>query len=223
MCISKTFEFKQIHQAARLNKVTVNDFLTAALAVAVKRYCSDKQPGSADRLFNLCVPVNVRWARYETFEQVKLENKIAAVVIKIPLADTCSESLCSVPIVTSQLRDCFPKLYSEHLISNLSTLLLPESVNKVFVDLASLPPTLAFSNVPGPLVKLSYKGTESLSGFMGYSSRGKCGLAVTALSHSGQIGFTVVADTGVMTDPEKLRDFFEQAIEEAIAFQPTAH
>ena len=35
LAISKHYEFKAIHQAARTNKVTVNDFLTAALAVAV--------------------------------------------------------------------------------------------------------------------------------------------------------------------------------------------
>ena len=95
-------------------------------------------------------------------------------------------------------------------------MLLPESLNKIFVDIASLPPTLAFSNVPGPLEKLSYKGSESLSGYLGYSSRGKCGLAVTACSHSGKLGFTVVSDTGVIQDPAKIRDLFEIAIQEAI-------
>ena len=95
-------------------------------------------------------------------------------------------------------------------------LLFPRFVCKVLVDAGTLPPTLAFSNVPGPLKKLSYKGCETLASYCGFIVAGKCGLSVNIISYTEKISFTIVSDTAVLEDPTRLKLILETAIREYI-------
>lgn len=118
--------------------------------------------------------------------------------------------------VTSTLRSGFAKVYASYLINMISGAILPKAVCKIMVETFTLPPTLAFSNVPGPLQKISYKGSETLFSSCGLICGGRCGIAVGVLSYAGEISFSIVSDTGVLEDSHRLTSHMEKAIKEYI-------
>jgi hypothetical protein len=66
---SKVFNFDEVKEASRSLSITINDLMTSALSMAVKRYFQAKGGPSADaQAINIAVPVSMRWSGYETFE-----------------------------------------------------------------------------------------------------------------------------------------------------------
>lgn len=84
------------------------------------------------------------------------------------------------------------------------------------VDMVTLTPTLAFSNLPGPLKRISYKGNETIQSYCALVVAGRCGLSVGIVSYCEKFSFTVVADTAVTDKPERLKELLEEALQEYI-------
>jgi NRPS condensation-like uncharacterized protein len=219
--ISDHFETAEIKATSKALKVTINDLMTSSLSVAVSRYFKEKDPASNHTRLNVALPANIRWSRYERFEDVKLENKFAPYPLTIPLSENIEEALPAVSKVTATLRSGFAKVYASYIINFISGLILPRFVCKKMVDIVTLPPTLAFSNVPGPLKRISYKGNETLSSYMAIVIAGRCGLAIGILSYCEKLSFSVVSDTAVMRDPCRLKELLEEAIKEYIELGKT--
>ena len=207
--ISDLFSFAEIKATSKTLKVTINDLMTSSLSVAVSRYFKEKDPASNNKLLNVALPANIRWGPYEKFDDVKLENKFAPYPLTIPLSENIGEALPAVSKITATLRSGFAKVYASYIINLISGNILPRFICKQMVDIVTLPPTLAFSNVPGPLKRISYKGNETLSSYMAIVIAGRCGLAVGVLSYCEKLTFSVVSDTAVMKDPRRFKDLLE--------------
>lgn len=85
--LSEQMTFADIKLASKLLKITINDLITSSLSVAVSRYFREKDPGTNHTRLNLVLPANIRWSRYETFDEVKCENKFAPYPLTIPLSE----------------------------------------------------------------------------------------------------------------------------------------
>jgi hypothetical protein len=127
-----------------------------------------------------------------------------------------SKALPAVTRVMKTVKSGFGKVYASYLVNRLGGLLLPNFFSRWLVDQLTLAPTLAFSNVPGPLEKLAFKGSETICSYCGFIVAGRCGLGVGMMSYSGGLAFTVVSDVAVCKEPARLRDLLEQAIREYI-------
>lgn len=86
--ISDHFKTEDIKDASKALKVTINDLMTSSLSVAVSRYFKEKDPASNHTKLNIALPANIRWSRYERFDDVKLENKFAPYPLTIPLSES---------------------------------------------------------------------------------------------------------------------------------------
>jgi|688.fasta_scaffold486860_1 hypothetical protein len=165
---------------------------------------------------NIAMPANIRWSRYERNEDVKLENKFAPYPLTIPLLSDPHLALKEVSKKTSKLRSGFNKVYAAYMSGFLCGLLLPKFICKMIVNQGTIAPTVAFSNVPGPLHKLSYKGTVTKSSYCGFNCAGRCGLSVNILSYCEHVSFSIVSDTAVLKDPTRLKELMTDAINEYI-------
>jgi NRPS condensation-like uncharacterized protein len=58
--ISDRFMFSEIKDTSRALKVTINDLMTSALAVAVKKYFIKHGDSNSDSI-NILIPANIRW------------------------------------------------------------------------------------------------------------------------------------------------------------------
>ena len=101
------------------------------------------------------MPANIRFKHYETVEELKLENKFAAINLKIPLLDNIDDAVKSVPKVTSTLRNAFGEVYATYALSYYGIMFCPYWITNWFIQYSTSPFTLAFSNTPG-LVKPLY-------------------------------------------------------------------
>ena len=87
---------------------------------------------------------------------------------------------------------------------------------KAVAETGSLQATLAFSNVPGVIKQISYKGCATVGTYTAINCSGKCAIAINAISYCAGVTFSVTADTAVMDDPSELKDLIANAMNEYI-------
>jgi hypothetical protein len=46
---------------------------------------------------NICIPANIRFEHYKSLEEIKLENKISAIPLEIPLFSDVNEAIKYIP------------------------------------------------------------------------------------------------------------------------------
>lgn len=103
VALSDQLDFNEIKDASRALGVTINDMVTASLSTAIKKYFVLKGD-ERSRFIKICVPANIRWSHYKTFESVVLENRFAAIPMLIPLESDLDQALVRVGNVTAQLK-----------------------------------------------------------------------------------------------------------------------
>jgi hypothetical protein len=149
---------------------------------------------------------------YQTWEEVRMENKFAPVPLTIPLHDDPIAALGKVKKVTATLRTAFGKIYATYWLARVLGGLLPGFVVRAVAEMGSLPATLAFSNVPGVIKQISYKGCATVGTYTAINCSGKCAIAVNAISYCAGVTFSVTADTAVMDDPRELKDLLSEVM-----------
>jgi hypothetical protein len=88
---------------------------------------------------------------YETFDDVKMENKFAPIFMTIPLTEDPREAISKVSKITKALKKTFPQIYFLYVLSKVSSYILPDFLLGKTTDSLTRQFTLAFSNVPGML------------------------------------------------------------------------
>lgn len=81
---NKVFNFDEVKAASKVLGITINDLMTSALSIAIKKYFVSQGDEKAD-FINIAVPVSMRWEAYDTFDSVKCENKFSPMAVNIPL------------------------------------------------------------------------------------------------------------------------------------------
>ena len=66
--------------------------MISALSLATARLFKDRGDEKNKRI-RIAVPCNIRWKYYNTYEEVKLENKFAPMPVKVPLETEIENAL----------------------------------------------------------------------------------------------------------------------------------
>ena len=155
---------------------------------------------------------------YETFDEVKMENKFAPVFMTIPLLQDAKEAIAKVSKVTKALKKTFPQIYFLFVVSKYSSYLLPDFLMNRTSENLTKKFTLAFSNTPGMLQPIEVRNSKSTSMATAVIPAGKCGICVSIISFYKDVRVTVLADSGLMTQTEvhQLGSLIERAIQNYI-------
>jgi len=89
---SKEYNFAKIKATSRTLGVTINELMISALSLATARLFKDRGDEKNKRI-RIAVPCNIRWKYYNTYEEVKLENKFAPMPVKVPLETEIENAL----------------------------------------------------------------------------------------------------------------------------------
>ena len=190
-------DFSEVKNASKAFGCTINDVMTCALSNSLAKYF-EKRKDSHKRV-NIMIPANIRWEMYETFEEVRLENKFAPIPLTIPVEKDMLKTLSAVKRVTKQLKSQFAITYCMYVLGIVTGMLLPGFVCSLIADKASLPYTLAFSNTPGILKPVSFGNVPSL-GFHSYViPGGRIGICISVISYGGGFRLAMTADSSIMT------------------------
>lgn len=73
----------------------------------------------------MVIPANIRFKHYETFEDIKFENKFAPIPLRIPIEEDIKESLRVVPEITKTLRTKFFETYAMYAMSYYTSMFSP--------------------------------------------------------------------------------------------------
>ena len=73
--------------------------MTSCLSASVKEYFESKGDNSTQEV-NIVIPANIRFKHYPSIDELKLENKFAAVPLRIPLKGDIKEALKVIPKAT---------------------------------------------------------------------------------------------------------------------------
>jgi hypothetical protein len=116
----------------------------------------DKLGEGEDNSIQVLLPANIRFGFYPTREDVKVENKFAALPLKLPLITNMKDSYKQISRVTSKLKSSIGYVYTAYWITKFANIIGPRFLPRIFLHKASMKFTMAFSNTPGPIKGFFY-------------------------------------------------------------------
>lgn len=164
--------------------ISINDFVLCALTTTLNTIFKENNDPVEE--FKIVVPANIRFKFYPTKEEVKLENKFAAIPLTVPTTDKMETSYGKIKVVTGQLRKSLGLIYAVYALSFWSTLLTPRAAVLSTVQTITGKFTIGFSNTPGPIKPFVYK--DHTSGALIHNLKAQSYLMV-----AGELGFILCA------------------------------
>eukprot|EP00347_Sterkiella_histriomuscorum_P012286 403369170 len=214
--LGKFYEFSDVKQCARAQKITINDLITSCLSSSIKEYFVSKGDSRSDSI-NLVIPANIRFEHYKSLEELKLENKFAVVPLKIPLIEDINKSMKEIPKATKKLKTSFRDVYSTYFLTKLATKYFPSFFCQWYVNYTSQAFTMAFSNVPGILKPIYFKGAQHLRAQNYVQANGHCGMTVCIFTFVDKVRITVNVDDTIMQEPEVIIKLIEKYLDQCMS------
>jgi NRPS condensation-like uncharacterized protein len=93
---SRKMKTADIKSLSKKSGVTINDIVLLSMCSSLKKYLKDKGDRAGDEDvetdIQIMMPANLRWGFYKSREDIKIENKFAALPIKMPLINNMKDS-----------------------------------------------------------------------------------------------------------------------------------
>ena len=190
---------------------TVNDVLLTAMAGGLRRYLEDRGELVDGLDFRAIVPVNLRQPGTEH----ELGNKFGLVFLALPIgiqdpAVRLHELRRRMDGLKGSLEP--PVTYGIlHLIGGA-----PSSMQDVVVDIFETKGTAVMTNVIGPKEQLYLAGAPLEAMMFWVPQSGRLGLGVSILSYADRVWLGVIADEGLVPDPESIVSGFHTEFDELL-------
>lgn len=105
---SRKMKLSEIKSLSKKSGVTINDIVILSMCSSLKKYLKDKgDPAgddSAETDIQIMMPANIRWGFYKSREDIRIENKFAALPIKMPLINNIKDSYKRIQKVTNEIK-----------------------------------------------------------------------------------------------------------------------
>jgi WS/DGAT/MGAT family acyltransferase len=195
-------EFKAIGKAMN---ATVNDVLVAAATGALRRYLEKKGDNTRGLAIRASVPVNLR-----PLDQAhKLGNSFGLVFLTLPVGIIDPvRRLREIKKEMDELKRS-PEALVAYGVLNLMGL-TPVEVEKLGLRFFGSKATAVLTNVPGPKEPLYLAGQKLDKVMFWVPQSGRLGLGISILSYAGGVMLGVATDEGLVADPEKIVEAFDQ-------------
>ena len=198
--------------------MSINDIVTSAITTAFQQIF--KEAGDPAKEINLVLPASVRFKFYPTRESLKLENKFAAMGMRLPLTESMEAAYPKIQKVTAAIRSGLPYLYCSYSVAHWFNKLMPHYFMTKFVDDMTQKFTVSFSNTPGPIKPFVYNVepecvSRTLVCYL--MVPGKLGLNISAISMINNFRFAITSDTGLFDNNAHLIELIENNLDEQIA------
>jgi diacylglycerol O-acyltransferase / wax synthase len=212
--VSRPISLADIKTARLATHSTVNDILMAALAGGLRRYILREQGEIREGTdVRAVVPVDLRGAK-----DTDLGNKFGLIFMALPIGlSDPRERLLEVKKRMTELKGSPQAVIVLGLLAAVGA--VPAELEKRVVTMFGSRATTVLTNVPGPSNPISLNGNEIDSIMFWVPQSGGLGLGLSILSYAGKVRVGVVADAGLVPDPEALVEDFEEAFEELLESQ----
>ena len=192
---------------------TVNDVLLTAMTGALRRYMEFRNDPTDGINIRTMVPVNLRPLE----EAYKLGNHFGLIYLSLPiyLVDP-SERLHELKQRMDDIKNTPEALVAFQILNTLG--LMPLQVAEQMVNIFGLKSSAVMTNVPGPRQAIYFGGQRIETSMFWVPQSGRMGLGVSIFSYNDNVVLGIATDTGLVPDPEKINEYFEEEFVDLLVF-----
>ena len=190
-----------VKRIAHANAATVNDVLVTAMTGALREYLRRRK--SLVEEIRAFVPFNLR--PLDQPLPANLGNKFGLVFLSLPVgARTAAARLAKVKKHMGEIKNSpeGPLAYGVLEVMGQA----PLQVESAIVDIFSAKGSAVVTNVPGPREPVYLAGTPVKSVAVWAPTSGSVSMSVSIFSYNGEVTVGVMADAGLVPDPETIVD-----------------
>lgn len=192
---------------------TINDVLLSGVAGALRRYLlarGEEVPESLN--LRAIVPVNLR--PDEAVE--KLGNRFGLVFLALPVGiEDRLDRLHELKARMDTIKRSTEAVVTYAVLNALGT--ASASVESQAVRFFGSKASAVMTNVPGPKQEIYLAGKALRSMMFWVPQSAHLGIGVSVLSYAGQVRLGVITDVGLVPDPKRIIDAFQQEMKETLA------
>jgi len=191
---------------------TINDVLLSGVAGALRRYILSRGEEVDDGLdLRAIVPVNLR--PEDAAEQ--LGNRFGLVFLALPVGVVDrSERLRELKRRMDEIKGSTEAVVTYAVLNAVGS--ASASVESLAVQFFGSKATAVMTNVPGPRQELYLAGKAMRSIMVWVPQSARLGLGVSILSYAGQVRLGVATDAGLVPDPSKIIEAFQDEMAAAL-------
>ncbi|TNV79435.1 hypothetical protein FGO68_gene2470 [Halteria grandinella] len=215
--VSKDYNLQKVKNVAKVHQVTINDFVSSALGVAIKKYFESKHFNHTAHV-TLVFPINIRYSQPQSWQEVIIGNYFSCELMQLPIGQDFKQVLPRVHKQMNIIKGS-TQFYAMYLLSLITGGLFPYRFAYWLLNRVSSRITFQFSNVPGPILPLIYHGKQSKRAWFFVNPAAQQGVSLTVYSHNGVVKFGATTDLARVKDPEVLVSYFEESMDEMIGEQ----
>ena len=197
---SRPLELERVKELAAAFDCTINDFVTALVAGALRRYFArSSQPPPVE--LRAAVPINLR-----TLEKMgELGNRFGLLFVPLPLdVAEMRERVAEVRRRIDARKGSMEPVVTFGILHLIGA--GPRFIEDRVVDLFAKKVTAVMTNVPGPTRTLYLAGQPIRSLVYWVPQTARVGLGISVSSYAGRMWIGIAADVGLVEDPTALVD-----------------
>jgi len=196
---AEPFPLDEVKVMGKALGCSINDVLLAMAAGALRAYLEERGDPVDGIEIRAIVPVNLRPAG----DGKQLGNRFGLVFLELPVGvDHPLERLFEVRRRMQALKGSYQPVIALGLLHTVGY--GPKMLQEQVTSLLSQNASLVMTNVPGPQHPLHFAGRRIRELDFWVPQSGGIGMGLSILSYDGKIQFGVIADAGLVPDPESL-------------------
>ena len=178
---------------------SVNDVLLSCVAGALRNYLVEKGDPVDGVMIRALVPVNLRPME----KAYKLGNQFGLVFLELPIGiENPIERLYALRANMRALKDSYQPILALGLLAAMGS--GPKMLQETLLSILARNASAVMTNVPGPQQPLYLAGGRIDSLMFWVPQSGDIGVGVSIISYNDFVQFGIVADRGLLPDPENV-------------------
>ena len=205
---SDPLSLDEVKRIAHAHDATVNDVLVTAMTGALRQYLR-KNHTLVDEI-RAFVPFNLR--PLDRPLPAKLGNKFGLVYLPLPVgARTAAGRLARVKRHMDEIKNSPEGVIAYGMLEVMGQ--VPSQMESAILDLFTSKGTAVVTNVPGPREPVYLAGTPVRSVAVWAPTSGSVSMSVSIFSYDGEVTVGVMADAGLVPDPQTIVDALKGELE----------
>ena len=209
---SEPLELEKMKAVSRMYNCSINDLFVTVLMDTLNDFIKQTYGQSVKSLTQF-IPFSLRGLP-PPHTHVTFNNTMVPLFVKMPMKtdENKREMLRFYKAIFLKMKNSFeaPMVY---LAIYLSTLILPPCIYKILIKSNISKPSCGFTNVPGPLNKLNFWGTNLGRLFFYVPTMGNIGLGFSLLTYANKLIISVQSDESIGFDGKKFTMNFLKNLE----------
>ncbi|MFC7300139.1 WS/DGAT/MGAT family O-acyltransferase [Cognatiluteimonas weifangensis] len=200
---AEPLDLEEVKAVGRASGCTVNDVLMAAAAGALRSYMLARGESLDGTVVRATVPVNLRPLEHAR----QLGNHFGLVFLELPVGEANPvRRLRHVAACMDQLKSSRQAIMAFGVLAALG--MAPPMLQDVALEIFSRKASAVATNVPGPQQPLYMAGCMLREMMFWVPQTGSVGVGISILSYNGRVHFGLIADAGLIPDPDAVAGRF---------------